>query len=365
MANMPACTTPKVLNLKVLHVIGSVGVGGAEKHVLDLCIQQKALGLDVHVALPAAGALGIALAKHHIAYTLIRAGGRWHPLALWSLRRAIHNIQPDVIHAHMLKSAVMVGRINRKVPCVVTAHNIVKHLSPFNHCQHVICVSDMVRDSLCGLGYPAQKTSVIHNAVDTQVFSTAKREAVRSQMGWQDQLVVTCVARLVPAKGQTFAINALPDLVAAIPNIKLVFIGDGPDYTKCKKLACDLGVENHLVLMGSRADVADLLAATDIYLQPSIKEGFCIAFLEAMATGLACVGTHTGAIPSMIRNGENGILIEPADISAIVDAVLKLAHDYPLRERYAKAAKITANTQFSPEKQTKDTLKLYQQMVGL
>jgi len=63
MANMHACTTPKVLNLKVLHVIGSVGVGGAEKHVLDLCIQQKALGLDVHVALPAAGALGIALAK--------------------------------------------------------------------------------------------------------------------------------------------------------------------------------------------------------------------------------------------------------------------------------------------------------------
>jgi glycosyltransferase involved in cell wall biosynthesis len=347
----------------VLHVIGSVGVGGAEKHVLDLCIQQKALGLDVHVALPAIGALGIALAKHHIAYTLIRAGGRWHPLALWSLRRAIHNIQPDVIHAHMLKSAVMVGRINRKVPCVVTAHNIVKHLSPFSHCQHVICVSDMVRDSLCGLGYPARKTRVIHNAVDTQMFSTAKREAVRSRMGWQDQFVITCVARLVPAKGQTFAINALPDLVAVIPNIKLVFIGDGPDYTKCKKMACDLGVENYLVLMGSRADVADLLAATDIYLQPSIKEGFCISFLEAMATGLACVGTQTGAMPSMIRDGENGLLIPPAQVPAIVDAVLQLAHDEILRARCAQAAKHTANTQFSPVKQARDTISVYQQMV--
>ena len=358
-----ARNTSKVPDLKVLHVIGSVGVGGAEKHVLDLCMQQKASGLDVHVALPANGALSIALAQHHIAYTLIRAGGRWHPLALWSLRQIIHRIQPDMIHAHMLKSATMVGRINRKVPCVVTAHNIVKHLAPFKHCQHVICVSDMVRDSLMDLGYPAQKTSVIHNAVDSKLFSTARRETVRSTMGWNDQLVVSCVARLVPAKGQTFAIHALPDLIAAIPNIKLVLIGDGPDHAKCKKLAHDLGVENHVMLMGSRADVGDLLAATDIYLQPSIKEGFCIAFLEAMATGLACVGTHTGAIPNMIRNGGNGLLIRPADIAAIVEAVLKLAQDQAMRIRYAFAAKMTANTEFSAEKQAMDTLKVYQQNI--
>ncbi len=351
--------------LKVLHVIGSAGVGGAEKHVLDLCMQQKALGLDVHVALPADGALSIALAKHHIAYTFIRAGGRWHPLALWSLRRTIHHIQPDIIHAHMLKSATMVGRVNRKVPCVVTAHNIVKHLGPFRHCQHVICVSGMVRDSLLDLGYPAQKTSVIHNSVDSKIFGTDKREAVRSRMGWQDHLIVSCVARLVPAKGQTFAINALPDLVAAIPNIKLVLIGDGPDHAKCKKLADDLGVENHVMLMGSRADVGDLLAATDIYLQPSIKEGFCIAFLEAMATGLACVGTQTGAIPGMIRNSENGLLIPPADAGAIVDAVSKLAQDHAVRTGYAQAAKMTANTQFSAQKQVMDTLQVYQQNIQL
>lgn len=351
--------------MKVLHVIGSAGVGGAEKHVLDLCMQQKALGLDVHVALPADGALSVSLAKHHIAYTFIRAGGRWHPLALWSLRRTIHHIQPDIIHAHMLKSATMVGRVNRKVPCVVTAHNIVKHLGPFRHCQHVICVSDMVRDSLLDLGYPAQKTSVIHNAVDSKLFGTDKREAVRDRMGWQDHLIVSCVARLVPAKGQTFAINALPDLVAAIPNIKLILIGDGPDYAKCKKLADDLGVENHVMLMGSRADVGDLLAATDIYLQPSIKEGFCIAFLEAMATGLACVGTQTGAIPGMIRNGENGLLIPPADTCAIVDAVSKLARDHAVRTGYAQAAKMTANTQFSAAKQVMDTLQVYQQNIQL
>lgn len=351
--------------MRVLHVIGSAGVGGAEKHVLDLCLQQRTLGLDVHVALPATGALSAALAKDHIAYTLIHSGGRWHLLALWSLRQVILDTKPDVVHAHMLKSASMVGRVNRGVPFVATAHNIVKHTKPFKHCLHVICVSDMVRDSLCALGYPEKKTSVIHNAVETQAFSTAKRESVRRKMGWQDQFVVTCVARLVPAKGQTIAINALPDLVAAIPNIQLIFIGDGPDQAKCVKLAHDLGVTNHLTLLGSRTDVADLLAATDVYLQPSIKEGFCISFLEAMATGLACVGTQTGAMPSMIKNGENGILIPPAQVPVIVDAVLQLAHDEILRARYAQAAKLTANTQFSPAKQAKDTVNVYQQITTI
>jgi glycosyltransferase involved in cell wall biosynthesis len=347
----------------VLHVIGSVGVGGAEKHVLDLCLQQRILNLDVHVALPETGALSAALTSERIPYTLVHPGGRWNPLTLWSLRQIVLGTQPDVIHAHMLKSATMVGYVNSGVPFVVTAHNIVKYTRPFKHCQHVICVSDMVRDSLCALGYPAQKTTVIHNSVETQAFSTAKRESVRKQIGWQDRFIVSCVARLVAAKGQAFAINALPALVAAIPNIKLVLIGDGPDKTKCTKLAYDLGVSNHLVLLGSRSDVADLLAATDVYLQPSIKEGFCISFLEAMATGLACVGTQTGAMPSMIRDGENGLLIPPAQVPAIVDAVLQLAHDEILRARCAQAAKHTANTQFSPVKQARDTISVYQQMV--
>lgn len=354
-----------MINLKVLHVIGSVGIGGAEKHVLDLCIQQKALGIDVHVALPALGALSSALVKSKIPFSLVRAGGRWNPRALWSLRGAIGIIQPSVIHAHMLKSATMVGRINRTIPCVATAHNIVKHADPFQHCQHVICVSEMVQDSLCHLAYPVQKTSIIHNAVDTHTFSTKKRDEVRQRMGWHDQLIITCIARLVPAKGQIYAINALPELIAAYPNVKLLLVGAGGDEEKLTQLADDLGVTQFVIKLGARNDIPELLAATDIYLQPSIKEGFCIAFLEAMATGLPCIGTTTGAIPSMVANGKNGLLIPPMEVSSIVDAVLKLAGDPALRVSYSNAAKITANVEFSPKKQVADTLQVYQRVVGL
>lgn len=345
--------------MKILHIIASTGVGGAEKHLLDLCKQQRDLGAQVCVALPKEGALSRTLQINGIDYFLIRAGGRWHPLTLWSLRRIIRRIQPDLIHAHMLKSASMVGSVERSIPCIATAHNIVKHLQPFRHCQHVICVSDMVRDSLCQLGYSAANVTVVHNAVNTQAFDTIKRDEVRDRQGWQGQLIVLCVARLVPAKGQTYAIDALAQLLPQVPNIRLVLVGEGPDREKLRQQADKCGVTEHLSLMGSRDDVTELLAATDIYLQPSIKEGFCIAFLEAMATGLACIGTRTGAIPTMLESGVNGILIPPGESGAIVEAIMSLVIDADRRARYAQAAKITAQTQFSLEKQARDTLNVY------
>lgn len=338
-------------------------MGGAEKHLLDLCLQQRALGLQVSVALPAEGELGRELQRHKIEFFVIRAGWRWHPWVLWSLRQTIRYIQPDLVHAHMLKSASMVGYADRHIPCVATAHNIVKRLSPLRHCQHVICVSDMVRDSICQLGYPAEMTTVVHNAVNFYEFNTDKRNEVRGQLGWHGQLIVLCVARLVPAKGQRFAIEALAQLVPHLPHIKLILVGEGPDRQKLTQLADALGVTQYLSILGSRSDVPDLLAATDIYLQPSIKEGFCIAFLEAMASGLVCIGTRTGAIPAMLDSGENGILIQPGEARAIVDAILSIATDTDRCVRFGQAARITAKTQFSLEKQASDTIMVYQRVL--
>ena len=344
-------------------MIASIGIGGAEKHVLDLCLQQRSLGVDVKVALPGEGELSQALLAHNIDYQLIRAGGRWHPLSLWSLHRLIRNVRPDLIHAHMLKSAAMVGYANRRIPYIVTAHNIVKHLGPFRNCHHVICVSKMVQDSMLQLGYPISKTTVVHNAVQTQMFSTLQREEIRRTHGWHNQLIILCVARLVAAKGQVYAIEALAKLIKPLPNIKLVLVGEGPDRDQLIQYAQKTGVSAYLSLLGARNDVAALLAATDIYLQPSLKEGFCIAFLEAMATGSCCIGTQTGAIPNMVKSGVNGLLVAPGNSDGIANAILSMAKDNETRNRYARAAKITAQTQFSLEKQASDTIAVYQQIL--
>ena len=351
-------------SLYVLHVVGSVGIGGAERHVLDLCQLQKAKGLRVRVALPAAGALSEALGRHGIEYALFGRGGRWSPSSLWRLWRIIHRDPPHLIHAHMPRSASMVGKTKGKIPFVATAHNIVKSIRPFIGSDFVICVSNQVKDSLLALGFPGERASIVHNAIVPFQLVSGTRDQIRDDMGWRDAVVILCVARLVPAKGQSYAIRALPEILSTEPAAKLVLVGAGPDDRMLRELAHSLGVSEHVVLLGARHDVPQLLQAADIYLQPSLKEGFCIAFLEAMSMGLPCVGTRTGAIPDMLQHGDEGILIEPADTRAIAESVSRLIQDSSLAAQYAQRAKAFVDEAFGQERQLLETLAVYQCVVA-
>jgi glycosyltransferase involved in cell wall biosynthesis len=354
--------------LKILHLIASTGTGGAERHVLDLCRSQQAFGLTVCVVLPAGKGLDNhldrALDEAGIPRMNIRPGGRWNLFALWSLKQAIKIFRPDIIHAHMPKSIAMVGHAGTQVPCVGTAHNIVKQVRPFHYCRQVICVSDMVQHSLLALGYPRDTTHVIHNAIDTERFLSVDHSLARQRLRWEGYFVMLCVARLVPAKGQRYALEALAALSPLHPELRLTLAGTGADQMMLQSLAKHLGVAEQVLFLGNRDDVPDLLAAADLYLQPSIKEGFGIAFLEAMASRLPCIGTPTGAIPEMVTHGENGLMVKVADAHSLSDAIQSLISRPELRHQLANAARHTAQSRFSLNSQARDTLQVYQQALA-
>lgn len=344
--------------MKILHVICSVGTGGAERHVLDLCLALRLAGVTVEVALPVRGELGGQLERQGIACHEFGVGHRFNPLMLVRLRHIVHQTGSDVVHAHMPRSASMARWGKGNAVCVATAHNMVKHGRPFRHCERVICVSDMVCRSLNKQGYPLDRTTVIHNAVDIARFTGHDRERIRTQMGWQDEIIVLCVARLVPAKGQSLALAALARL--ANPNVRLVLAGAGPDEDMLRKQITELGITHQVQLVGNRQDIPQLLSASDIYLQPSLKEGFGIAFLEAMASGLAGIGTRTGAMPEMVHSGRNGLLVEANDVEALVTALRSLCNNSLLRQQLGEQAARDARSRFSLQRQAQDTLTVYQ-----
>lgn len=350
--------------MHVLHVVGSTGIGGAERHVLDLCRIQVAQGMVVRVAMPVVGELSTALDRLGIKYELFGLSWRWNPFTLGRLRHIIHRDPPQLIHAHMPRSAVMVGRTKGRTPCVVTAHNIVKSIRPFVGADFVICVSKQVNDSLLALGWPSERASIVHNAIVPLPPDIGSRDQVRAAMGWCDAVVILCVARLVPAKGQSYAIRALPEILSKEPAAQLVLVGSGSDDRMLYELASRLGVAQHVEFLGARHDVPQLLLAADIYLQPSIKEGFCIAFLEAMSVGLPCVGTRTGAIPDMLARGDTGILIEPEDVSGIVEGIGRLIANPESAIEYAENAKAFVIQAFSQDRQLLETLAVYRRVIA-
>lgn len=349
--------------IRVMHVIGSTGIGGAERHVIDLCLIQRSQGLRVRVALPKPGELSDALTQVGIDWVVFGRGSRLNPFILWRLWRGIGLFQPDLIHAHMPRSIVMAAQVANGMPLIGTAHNIVKNMRPFLRCAQVICVSQQVRNSLTALGFNADRTVVIHNAIKPSELPMSTRAVTRKALGWDKDRILLCVARLVPAKGQIYAIRAMPRLLAAEPRMHLVLVGTGSDESALKKVVEEMGLGARVQFLGTRTDVPFLLNAADIYLQPSIKEGFCIAFLEAMSAGLPCIGTRTGAIPEMIENQNLGVLIEPADSAAIESAVLALVNSPDKAEKMGVCARTSAAQQFSQAKQGADTLGVYTRVI--
>lgn len=347
--------------MKILHVIASTGTGGAEQHVLDLCLNLRLAGVESEVAMPNQGRLGQQLGLKGFVTHTFGTGSRLNVFNLLRLRNIVRQSQADVVHAHMPRSASMLRWSKQTKPCVATAHNIVKHGWPFLHCQRVICVSDMVCRSLNKHGYPLDNTVVIHNAVDTNRFTGLSRDLIREQMAWQDKQVILCVARLVPAKGQRYAIQAVARLNR--PDLRLVLAGSGTDENLLRDEAHALGISQQVVFAGNRQDVPQLLAGADIYVQPSIKEGFGIAFLEAMASGLACIGTRTGAIPEMVQTGRNGWLIDAGNSDELADVLCNLLDNHHLRKQLGEQAARDARTTFSLQRQAQDTISVYQQVL--
>lgn len=170
--------------------------------------------------------------------------------------------------------------------------------------------------------------TIIPNGIDimewkTQISLPDRKEFRRIHFGTQSQeVIILSVAELHERKGQKFLIRAMPDVLEKFPNTKLVLVGDGPRKRQYEKLGRPLG--NKILFLGKRKDVASLMAASDLFVLPSIREAFGLVLLEAGATGLPIVATSIGGIPEIIEHGKDGLLTEPKNSRALAKAICTL-----------------------------------------
>jgi glycosyltransferase involved in cell wall biosynthesis len=175
------------------------------------------------------------------------------------------------------------------------------------------------------------------------------------------QQVLLTVARLDAAeryKGHDVVIRALPSIVERVPNLTYVIAGDGDDRGRLEDLARELGVTDHVVFAGqiSDAELVTLYERSDIFVLPATTvidshqpkgEGFGIVYLEAMAFGKPVIGPNYGAPAELIKDGQNGLQVDPADVPAVAEALLKLLTNPELACIMGKAASKWARTNYS------------------
>jgi N-acetyl-alpha-D-glucosaminyl L-malate synthase BshA len=149
-------------------------------------------------------------------------------------------------------------------------------------------------------------------------------------------------------------VKRVPDIVRAFAGIRervpsvLILVGDGPVRPDVEAEVLRLGVGSSVRFLGKVDAVADLLRAADLYLLPSQSESFGLSALEAMACGVPVIGTRVGGLPEVVRDGQDGVLVDVGDVDGIVRAALELLE--PARWREARRAAIARAGDFSAER---------------
>jgi glycosyltransferase involved in cell wall biosynthesis len=363
--------------MKILHIISSSGMYGAEAVVLNLLrtLQEgpnrSLLGVFLNSQYPNTQLYDVAMAAGIESHT-IACNGRLDRSVLERIRSLVRRVDADVVHTHGYKADVYAYLALRKetIALISTCHTwhdtdrsdrlygaIDRYV--LRNYDGVVAVSDEVKIRLLKAGVAKEKVRCIHNGIDLSPFdrSSAERHSARRPM------VVGLACRLAPEKGIDLFLQMVGCVLAELPGTRFVIAGDGPDRPMLEGLIKKMRISASVDLLGRCEDMPGFFASVDILVSSSRTEGMPMVLLEAMATRLPIVATAVGAVPSVVRDGLTGILVPANDGAALTRAVVRLLRDGVLRKQFGDAARIWIAEGFSAERMTAEYLQLYHEVV--
>lgn len=359
--------------MNILYITNHLNIGGITSYVLTLSNGLKKMGHNVYIA-SGGGELSSKLIDNGIVYIPIpmRTKQEVSPAIFISMLKLLGPIKKyniDVVHSNSRTTQVL-GCLLQKftgVPHIWTCHGFFKRR--FSRkvfpCwgQKIIAISESVKEHLINdFKVEKKKIYVIHNGIDVNRFSgprTENREPAKKAFGLDNGPVIGIVARLSDVKGHTYLIEAMYAVINKVPQAQLLIVGDGKMRQELINLTKSLGISKSVFFIPSVKDTRDVLSIMDIFVMPSVKEGLGLALMEAMAYGLAVIGSRIGGIRSLIQDGYNGLLINPKDAKDLSKAILELLKDPPRRAILGNNAKSFIGQNFSQEKMAKETERSY------
>ncbi len=351
------------MRLRVLHVIKSLGLGGAESLLVDGARVAHSLGMhhDVVSFLPWKDALIPALREAGADVTLIEARSSAGIVAATDkLVSLLRRRRPDVVHAH-LPIAGVVARVAcalTRTPCVYTEHNVLERYHPLTVAlaqstwplqKAVIACSVEVARSIELRMRGGPTPVVVRNGIPGAhfAFDDAAARRCRRELGFDDDAFV--VGTLSVHRTQK-ALDRWLDVAAAVrqrqPRARFVLVGDGPLRCALEAKSRSLGLDDVVVFAGLQPDPRPFLWAMDVFLSTSLFEGLPLALLEAMAASRAVVVTAVGGIAEVVVDGDNGSLLHAQDGAARAVAAVLALEDPAERARRGERARQTVIERF-------------------
>jgi glycosyltransferase involved in cell wall biosynthesis len=304
-------------------------------------------------------------------------------VAFWKLFRLIRRNRYHIVHTHSSKAGVL-GRLAAKLagtPIIVhTLHSLVFHeyqpwivnrtwrlvkkiCAPMT--DHYLSVSEIIVDKAVAAGIgPREKFTTVYSGMELDWFlhSTADGPAVRRELGIpEDAPVVGKIARLFPLKGHDELMDAAPEIVRRHPNVRFLLVGDGILYDHLRERAARAGILENFVFAGlvKRERIPEMLAAMDVVVHTSLREGLARVLPQALAMGKPCVSFDIDGAPEVVLDGQTGYLVRAYDYQTLADRVSRLLGDPLLRARMGANGRQRVDPAFRAETMVADTAKVY------
>lgn len=370
---------------KVLHIQKAKGISGSENHLLTLLPRLKRKELDIQFlglveARRGTDEFCVKLEQRGIATTVIPIRADFDPICLWQTYSFIKKAKPDLVHTHLIHGDLY-GTVAAKlasVPHVISTkhgyssfHKISKfyRLNKFiaRFVDRYITISQALQEYCAEAeGIPKSKMVAIHYALDSISLNGDRTvKMIRSDYNVpSDSFLLVIIGRLIEVKGHKYLFEAIREVKERGKNVRLLVVGDGALRHSLEQAVVELGIRQEVSFLGFRTDVCGILLASDLFLLPTLGEGFGLVLLEAMAAGKPIVASNVTSIPEVVVNGETGLLVPPRDSHALAEAIDRFLGEPELRGKMGEASRQRVKEYFPVEKMVNATVKVYKEVLS-
>jgi len=369
----------------MMEMIDKPFLGGGQTALLLLAENLDRNLFEVFVCSDGEGPLAEAVRRSGISFVSAPLNKKLNFRSRREIASLLRELKIDILHTHG-GVAGLHGRIAARLagtPAIVhTLHGIhylhyrnpllrrlyvllERRYSRFTDRLVLVCQSDLRRARRYKLA-PEGKMTVILNGLDVRPMAKAADLARRrSELGWTPgRPVVGTIARLHRQKGISHLLQASRRILKAVPETRIVVVGDGPQSDRMRRDALRLGLGERCLFLGAREDATALLALFDIFVLPSLWEGLPFVLVEAASLGKPIVATAVDGVPEILEEGQTGLLVPPGDSEALANAVIRLLRDKDEAGRLAEKARSLVPPRFPLRRMVERTQNLYLELLN-
>lgn len=364
--------------MRILHLISSAGMYGAEAVVLNLAAAQKEQGHEPAIGVfhnrhsPHLEIAGEAR-KRSLAVEIFSCNGRFDWAAVRAIRDFVTANSIDIVHTHGYKSDIY-GRFalnGLNAVFIATCHlwtrgtlsvRFYEFLDSLvlRGARRVVGVSDAITDLLAQAGLPRTKLATVYNGTDLSRFESPPR-SLRGELGVGDSPLIGTVGRLETQKGIEYFIRAAREVLTEFPAAQFVIVGEGSLRSQLSELIGDLKVDASVRMLGERRDMPGVYASLDLFVLASIDEGMPMTVLEALAASRPVVATRVGAVSKLVVTDQTGLLVESRDVAALRDAMLRCLRDPAFARQLGSNGSRHVRNSFSADAMARNYTEIYSQ----